>query len=411
MCRTKSNVVACQTCNAPVSQTAGKGRARLYCSECLRKRYLVGKRQMTCSVCGKTWTKEGPGRAFKYCSSRCRYIADKPKRRKEVTCQRCNMQFVSHSGSARLCHECWHWRPKSGTLVPCESCGKECYRTPGNPRRFCSNECRVAGQMIGGEVREIRTGNKCLWCDSDVVRFRRRGKNGKWTSPTTSAAKDTRKYCSKKCASLHRCNGSKDGFVAKVLVSLFSDLIASVIRVFPDCIVCGNLVEGRKGSKTCSVACQVEQGRRNTRERYEREYGVKLTPVDADRQCIHCGVLMPREQRNGRGRILCHSCCYVLKRGDPHKMRAIRYGVEYQGIDRQEVFERDGWRCQLCYCKVNRKALRSKATGRLHPRNAHLDHIVPFAAGGAHTIDNVQCSCLRCNVRKGKRKIGQLRIF
>ena len=378
MCRAKSEIVACQTCNDPIFQTNGRGRARLYCSEqCRRKR-------------------DAQLKALKA---------------RELLCVDCGRPFLAKRGKTGKCMECSRKRPKSGRLMSCESCGKQCYRTPGNPRRFCSNECRVAGQRIGGEVREIRTGNKCLWCGSDVVRFRRRGNNGRWSSPTTNAAKDTRKYCNKKCAKLHCCNGSKEGFVAKVLVGLFSDLIECVIRVFPDCIVCGNPVEGRKGSKTCSVACQVEQGRRNARERYEREYGVKLTPVDADRQCIHCGVLLPREQRSGRGRILCHLCCYALKRGDTHKMRAIRYGVEYHDIDRQEVFERDGWRCQLCHCKVNRKALRSKTTGRLHPRNAHLDHIVPFAAGGAHTIDNVQCLCLRCNVSKGKQKIGQLRIF
>lgn len=33
----------------------------------------------------------------------------------------------------------------------------------------------------------------------------------------------------------------------------------------------------------------------------------------------------------------------------------------------------------------------------------HLDHIVPISLGGGNTMDNLQCICARCNLRKGAK--------
>ena len=45
-----------------------------------------------------------------------------------------------------------------------------------------------------------------------------------------------------------------------------------------------------------------------------------------------------------------------------------------------------------------------------HPHSATLDHIVPLAAGGAHSYANVQCAHFICNSVKGAGGIGQLRL-
>jgi 5-methylcytosine-specific restriction endonuclease McrA len=29
-----------------------------------------------------------------------------------------------------------------------------------------------------------------------------------------------------------------------------------------------------------------------------------------------------------------------------------------------------------------------------------MDHVIPLARGGEHTMDNVKLACLRCNIRK-----------
>lgn len=63
-------------------------------------------------------------------------------------------------------------------------------------------------------------------------------------------------------------------------------------------------------------------------------------------------------------------------------------------LRRLEVFERDGWLCHICGKRIARS-----------PKNkldaASVDHVIPIAAGGTHTMDNVKAAHLRCNLAKG----------
>ena len=57
---------------------------------------------------------------------------------------------------------------------------------------------------------------------------------------------------------------------------------------------------------------------------------------------------------------------------------------------RHNVFERDKNTCQYC--------------GTIFDRNdLNLDHVVPRDRGGTTTWENVVCSCIPCNTRKGNR--------
>lgn len=62
-------------------------------------------------------------------------------------------------------------------------------------------------------------------------------------------------------------------------------------------------------------------------------------------------------------------------------------------IPRAAVFDRDGWTCHIC----------SKPIARDAPSifdRASIDHVVPIALGGTHTLDNVSTAHLRCNMAK-----------
>ncbi|MCC7107614.1 MAG: HNH endonuclease [Chloroflexi bacterium] len=59
------------------------------------------------------------------------------------------------------------------------------------------------------------------------------------------------------------------------------------------------------------------------------------------------------------------------------------------------VLRRDEWRCRACGCETP-QALR----GTCDPSAPEVDHIVPVAKGGAHTMDNLQCLCRTCNALK-----------
>lgn len=72
-------------------------------------------------------------------------------------------------------------------------------------------------------------------------------------------------------------------------------------------------------------------------------------------------------------------------------------GVAAERVDRLVVFSRDKWTCGLCRLPV------AKA-------DASIDHIIPIAKGGSHTYQNCQTAHLKCNLSKGARFMGQLRL-
>jgi 5-methylcytosine-specific restriction endonuclease McrA len=54
---------------------------------------------------------------------------------------------------------------------------------------------------------------------------------------------------------------------------------------------------------------------------------------------------------------------------------------------REEVFERDGRKCNWCSSR----------------KNLTLDHIIPRSRGGGHHLENLQCLCQPCNEAKGDK--------
>jgi 5-methylcytosine-specific restriction endonuclease McrA len=59
-------------------------------------------------------------------------------------------------------------------------------------------------------------------------------------------------------------------------------------------------------------------------------------------------------------------------------------------FNRRNIFARDGNRCQYC-------------GKRFATTDLSLDHVTPRSQGGQATWENIVCSCLTCNVRKGGR--------
>lgn len=200
------------------------------------------------------------------------------------------------------------------------------------------------------------------------------------------------------------------------------------------CLHCGAQFQPkRKGRHTfCSRECSFGHKRRAPKPkeiRRCRKCGVPVAPrrrvcgqcrvvaahvpiAQSHKPCVLCGAVI----FGTAGKRYCGPCArkrgrdvYVAKHGKvkKHRDRARRYRVEYEPINPIDVFNRDGWRCQVCGCATPSKRRGSKA------RNApELDHRVPMAKGGSHTWDNVQCACRSCNAFKGANiVIGQLPLF
>jgi 5-methylcytosine-specific restriction endonuclease McrA len=166
----------------------------------------------------------------------------------------------------------------------------------------------------------------------------------------------------------------------------------------------------------CSAACQMAVLRAPR----------KLAPIFT---CPDCGVEFQAVSRKGRTVRRCPDCAAAHKkatnarlyaemspervaemrakgarwskehpeyaRAMQHRRRALRYQAPIEDFLDGEIFERDGWICQLCEEPVDRVLLWP------HPFCASLDHIVPLSRGGHHVHVNCQLAHLRCNIRKG----------
>ena len=137
--------------------------------------------------------------------------------------------------------------------------------------------------------------------------------------------------------------------------------------------------------RTCSV-CQVEYQRKGT-------HGICPNCLEAKRIVRNATPQAKALRTAIRKRLK------TLKLHDKgkHRKRAIKFGVAYETVKPGEVFDRDGWMCQLCHEPIDRTAQAP------HPLSASLDHVIPMARGGPHTYGNVQAAHFRCNSLKGAR--------
>ena len=75
-----------------------------------------------------------------------------------------------------------------------------------------------------------------------------------------------------------------------------------------------------------------------------------------------------------------------------------------EDVWRSKVYERDGWKCQLCGKALKRDAVVP------HPKAPTLDHIIPLSKGGTHEYANVQAAHFICNSIKSDGGTDQLRL-
>lgn len=199
--------------------------------------------------------------------------------------------------------------------------------------------------------------------------------------------KDRTRFCSRKCS--------------------FEHFKAPPLPEPRACNVCGRPCPNRRMYQ-CSDECRRELARRKSAAYWHSVRGpflrVKLQP----RPCSFCGLQF--QPKHGGQTKFCSRRCIArdAKRryGTSARKRARWHGVEYEPVDRIKVFERDGWRCQVCGRKTPRAWI-----GSNRPQAPELDHRIPMALGGSHSYANTQCCCRRCNnVKGGARSIGQISI-
>lgn len=267
-------------------------------------------------------------------------------------------------------------RAERSGLAPsltCPECSVVFVRGKHN-QRFCSDECRYRAKS--GSTRRVST---CAQCG--VVFADRHG------APS--------RYCSRECVVEARRRDNPDRVVgASCPVSYRTCYCGKVFVVFP------------VNRRTCGrAACRLAYGRAQGRAIAAAKY----VPRVRSKVCPTCDAPFATAGHSNQ-RIYCSEPCYRRspsardqKHEDNARRRARNVGAFVAKVSRRAIFERDGWRCQLC-----RKALKRDAVAP-HPLSPSLDHIIPLAAGGTHEPRNVQAAHFSCNTRRGTGGTVQLR--
>ena len=260
---------------------------------------------------------------------------------------------------------------KSPISCKCPTCGKVFIkggRGSGN-RKYCSEGCWQGHFTLRDRRWAVRKPIPCLVCGKEFLQS-----FGKQLTCSDECSRKNQKQ--KENSRRHPvfvirfCRGCGGAFKPKTKNSWFCSRMCSYPpeKIFAEreCQTCGaGFMPKNKFGKFCSNRCQTRHSARSPNER-RRRGGMKM-----------------------------------------YRKRSREAGVAYEPINPIKLFERDGWKCQICGVKTPR-SLR----GSYEDRAPELDHRLAMASGGSHTWDNVQCTCRKCNMIKGNRAtLGQLRLF
>ena len=229
-------------------------------------------------------------------------------------------------------------------------------------RKPITDLCSVSGCV------KARRSRRCSMCDRHRYLMERYGSTDdpsfsrecEWCGSVFRTTRSRARFCREECRRLREGadRRARNATRCRVWVG--------------DCAVCGRLfvspgVGGVQKNRTCSDECFEIRHREQAR-------------LISERQCEE----MPKRKR--------HPESY-------HLNDVRRQGAEVSGevFAREDVYERDGWVCQLCGKPVDR------GLEWPDPFSASLDHVVPVSAGGEHSLLNCQLAHLRCNQAKGAR--------
>jgi len=112
--------------------------------------------------------------------------------------------------------------------------------------------------------------------------------------------------------------------------------------------------------------------------------------------CVECGI----DFVGRKNELYCGSRC-AHRAGS--KARSVRLrGARRERVSTAAVLRRDGYRCAICGGKL------AMAETVPHPKAPTLDHILPVANGGSHTMANLRAAHFSCHTKRGNRGAAPL---
>lgn len=107
--------------------------------------------------------------------------------------------------------------------------------------------------------------------------------------------------------------------------------------------------------------------------------------------CKICGTIVVTNYGGTCCSKVCSNANKKRRNSDKHKRRRARLrGSQVDRIRSHDIYQRDNWQCGLCGKTVD-------PNHQDKMQRESLDHIVPLAAGGTHTADNLQLAHRICN--------------
>lgn len=361
--------MACRKCGSDWKTLRGRDCSRCphcdkvqRCVERKRGRWQDQETQMPCKHCGVVfaatlYAKANISRA--YCSPMCRRQAKAIWRKQWSVAYRQGVRKQKQRKSA-------------GPRPTCLECGKQFNRQQGSnsSNRYCSKACFFAARASG----------KQTWDKTNIVK-------GQWHRGGWYASAPSVRLM-RMIARSH----SAIEWAGNALCRLARKELAK-----QTCNQCGCPCKDG-ASRFCSYACN--------------------KAWRGPRPCELCGVVVANARAYGKCR--CRNCRAIAKTaanrrqkrkyGRNHRQRARHHGVNYVAVEVKKIYERDGWRCQICRRMCKKSFAVRKKDGRPHPRSPTIDHIKAMANGGHHEPSNLQLACFECNTKKGVASCGQLRL-
>lgn len=238
--------------------------------------------------------------------------------------------------------------------------------------RYCSARCRVG---VAHDRREVI---RCTACAKSAT-----------VRPGT-------KYCSPRCRdtksyTASRADGRYDAMLRRARLETERRRRAN-IRPCPYCA--GPMLPPKTkhcGEDRCKRAFNAERGREWQRQYREQTGQWYRQARYADEQ---------RQYERQRRAVLGSSrkrYPAAAAAGDARRRMRMQQARTADVFAPADVHTRDGWTCQLCLLPIDPEVAWPD------PMSASVDHIVPLARVGRHSMANVQSAHLGCNCRKGDR--------
>ncbi len=238
--------------------------------------------------------------------------------------------------------------------IRCRFCSG--FFTPRSGQKHCGDACRNMARRVPNPT-----------CKNCGVEYRAKAAN-----------RST--YCSRACTFDAKHKAQKENYLPQSAV------------YFKTCANCAKLWTARKANGTfCSVACSNAAAKQAYPERAREAHAKAAREV----KCAGCeGKFCPMfGSRNSK-------CCAPCFESAARAYRAIRRDKRKaiyaaNKLDPFVVFDRDGWCCKECGSPTPKSK-----RGTYDDDAPELDHVKPLSKGGAHSYENTQCLCRRCNSEK-----------